>query len=190
MSRPFVKKSVNWKNKIFVLDNIILMWYNNHRKDHGSVAIRFTKKKSPQNGTLWGFFVNIKALQIPIKASAKFSLSKKYRIYTDWRKKGFYSLITKRKTAIHIPSALNVRRFAPHVYLPRIVVTNIKNKRNSHFIGLQTDLSRSVLLFECELRFLTYRYFAIAAIFGAARLRRFASAEATRDAVPLTPATL
>ena len=85
---------------------------------------------------------------------------------------------------------LNARRLAPHVYLPRIVVPNIKNKRNSHFIGLQTDLSRSVLLFECELRLLTYRYFTIAAIFGTVSLRCFASAEATRDAVPLTPATL
>ena len=37
-----------------------------------------------------------------------------------------------------------------------------QNKRNSHFLGLQTDLSRSVLLFECELRFFAYRYFAIA----------------------------
>ena len=37
-------------------------------------------------------------------------------------------------------------------FTPRIVVPNIKNKRNSHFIGLQTNLSRSVLLFECELR--------------------------------------
>ena len=73
-------------------------------------------------------------------------------------------LISKRRTAIHISSVLNARRLAPHVYLPRIVVSNIKNKRNSHFIGLQTDLSRSVLLFECELRCLTYRYFAIASI--------------------------
>ena len=59
--------------------------------------------------------------------------------------KEFYDLIAKRKSAAHIPSALNARRFAPHVYLPRIVVPNIKNKRNSHFIGIQTDLSRSVL---------------------------------------------
>ena len=29
--------------------------------------------------------------------------------------------------AIHIPSVLNARRFAPHVYLPRIAVPNIKN---------------------------------------------------------------
>ena len=67
--------------------------------------------------------------------------------------KEFYDLITKRNAAIHIPSALNARCIAPHVYLPRIVVPNIQNKRNSHFIGLQTDLSRSVVLFECELRF-------------------------------------
>ena len=85
---------------------------------------------------------------------------------------------------------LNARRFAPHVYLPRIVVPNIKNKRNSHFIGLQTDLSRSVLLFECELRCLTYRYFAITAMLDAVSLGYFASTEATRDSVPLTPATL
>ena len=61
--------------------------------------------------------------------------------------KVFHDLIYKRRTAIHIPSVLNVCRFAPHVYLPRIAVPNIKNKRNSHFIGLQTDLSRSVLPF-------------------------------------------
>ena len=79
--------------------------------------------------------------------------------------KVFHDLISKRKTTIHIPSVLNARRSAPHVYLPRIVVPNIKNKRNSHFIGLQTDLSRSVLPFLCELRLLTYRYFAIAASF-------------------------
>ena len=60
---------------------------------------------------------------------------------------------------------LNARRLAPHVYLPRIVVPNIKNKRNSHFTVLQTDLSRSVLLFKCELRLLTYRHFAIVANF-------------------------
>ena len=35
--------------------------------------------------------------------------------------KGFYDLIAKRKAAIYIPSALNARRLAPHVYLPRIV---------------------------------------------------------------------
>ena len=33
--------------------------------------------------------------------------------------KSFYSLIAKKP--IHIPSALNARHFAPHVYLPRIV---------------------------------------------------------------------
>ena len=43
--------------------------------------------------------------------------------------------------AIHITSVLNARRFAPHVYLPRIVVPNIKNKRNSHFILI---LDRSI----------------------------------------------
>ena len=64
--------------------------------------------------------------------------------------KVFHDLISKRRTTIHISSVLsvltvlNARRFAPHVYLPRIVVPNIKNKRNSHFIGLQTDFSRSV----------------------------------------------
>ena len=58
--------------------------------------------------------------------------------------KEFYDLTAKRKPAIHIPSVLNARRLAPHVYLPRIVVPNIKNKRNSHFMGLQTGLSRSV----------------------------------------------
>ncbi len=105
-------------------------------------------------------------------------------------KKEFYDLIVLRKNAIHIPSVLNARRIAPHVYLPRIVVPNIKNRRNSHFIGLQTDLSRSVLLFECELRLITYRYFAVATILDAFSLGYFASAEATRDAVPLTPATL
>ena len=47
--------------------------------------------------------------------------------------KEFYELIVKKAVA-HIPSALNARRFAPYVYLPRIVVPNIKNKRNSHFI--------------------------------------------------------
>ena len=104
--------------------------------------------------------------------------------------KEFYDLISKWKTAIHIPSALNARHFVPHVYLPRIVVPNIKNKRNSHFIGLQTELSHSVLLFKCELRLLAYRYFAIAAILGAVSLRCFASAEATRGAALLTPATL
>ncbi len=78
--------------------------------------------------------------------------------------KKFYDLIAKNKPDIHIPSVINVRRFAPNVYLPRIVVPNIKNGRNSHFIDLQTDLSRSVLLFECELRLLTYGYFAITAI--------------------------
>ena len=62
-------------------------------------------------------------------------------------KKEFYDLIAKRKTAAHIPLAINARHFVPHVYLPRIVVPNIKNKRNSHFIGLQTDLSLSVLPF-------------------------------------------
>ena len=67
--------------------------------------------------------------------------------------KVFHDLISKRRTPIHIPSALsvltvlNARCFAPNVYLPRIVVQNIRNKRNSHFIGLQTDLSRSVLPF-------------------------------------------
>ena len=61
--------------------------------------------------------------------------------------KVFYDLISKGRTAIHIPSVLNARRFAPHVYLPRIVVPNIKNKRNSHFTVLQTDFSRSVLPF-------------------------------------------
>ena len=85
---------------------------------------------------------------------------------------------------------LNARRFAPHVYLPRIVVPDIENKRNSHFIGLQTDLSRSVLLFECELRFLTYRYFAIAAMLGAVSLGYFASAEATKGFALWTPTTL
>ncbi len=64
--------------------------------------------------------------------------------------KVFHDLISKRRTTIHISSVLsvltvlNARRVAPHVYLPRIVVPNIKDKRNSHFIGLQTDLSRSV----------------------------------------------
>ena len=83
-------------------------------------------------------------------------------------------MIAKRKAAAHIPSAISARRFAPYVYLPRIVVPNIKNKRNSHFIGQQTDLSRSVLLFKCELRLLTYRYFAVAAILGAVSLGYFA----------------
>ena len=64
--------------------------------------------------------------------------------------KVFHDLISKSRTTIHISSVLsvltvlNARRFAPNVYLPRIVVPNIKNERNSHFIGLQTDLSRSV----------------------------------------------
>ena len=58
--------------------------------------------------------------------------------------KEFYDMIAKRKATAHIPSALNARRFAPYVYLPRIIVPNIKNKRNSHFIGLQIDLARSV----------------------------------------------
>ena len=88
--------------------------------------------------------------------------------------KRFYDLIVKMKTPFHILTVLNARRFAPNVYLPMIVVPDIKNKRNSHFIGLQTDLSRSVLLFECELRFLTYRYFTIAAILGAVSLGCFA----------------
>ncbi len=67
--------------------------------------------------------------------------------------KVFHDLISKRRTAIHIPSVLsvltvlNVRRLAPHVYLPRIVVPNIKNKRNSHFIGLQTDFITFCLTF-------------------------------------------
>ena len=61
--------------------------------------------------------------------------------------KKFYDLIAKRKTAAHIPSELSARHFVPHVYLPRIVVPNIKNKRNSHSIGLQTDLSLSFLPF-------------------------------------------
>ena len=73
-----------------------------------------------------------------------FSLSKKYSAFMQIDKKVFYDLISKRRTTTHISSVLNARRFAPHVYLPRIVVPNIKNKRNSHFIGLQTDLSRSV----------------------------------------------
>ena len=80
-----------------------------------------------------------------------FRLLKKYIAFMQIDEKEFYGLTAKKATA-HIPSVLNARRLAPHVYLPRIVVSNIKNKRNSHFVGLQTDLSRSVLLFECELR--------------------------------------
>ena len=99
-------------------------------------------------------------------------------------------MIAKRKNAAHIPLAINARHFVPHVYLPRIVVPNIKNKRNSHFIGLQTDLSRSVLLFECELRLLTYRYFAIAEIIDAVSLRYFALARATKGFALWTPTTL
>ena len=72
------------------------------------------------------------------------SLSKKHVAFMQIDEKVFHDLISKRRTAIHISSVLNARRFAPHVYLPRIVVPNIKDKRNSHFIGLQTDLSRSV----------------------------------------------
>ena len=72
------------------------------------------------------------------------SLLKKYIAFMQIDEKVFHNLISKRKTIVHISSVLNARRFAPHVYLPRIVVPNIKNKRNSHFIGLQTDLSRSV----------------------------------------------
>ena len=74
-------------------------------------------------------------------------MSKKYIAFMQIDEKRFYDLIIKRKPTIHIPSSINVSRFAPNVYLPRIVVPNIKNKRNSHFIGLQTDLSRSVLPF-------------------------------------------
>ena len=82
--------------------------------------------------------------------TAAVCLSKKYIAFMQINEKVFHDLISKRRTAIHIPSVLrvltvlNVRRLAPHVYLPRIVVPNIKNKRNSHFIGLQTDFSRSV----------------------------------------------
>ena len=94
-------------------------------------------------------------------------------------------MIAKRKAAAHIPSALSARRFAPHVYLPRIVIPNIKNKRNSHITGQQTDLSRSVLLFKCELRLLTYRYFAVAAILGAVSFGYFASAENDQGLCPL-----
>ena len=82
--------------------------------------------------------------------TAAVCLSKKYIAFMQIDEKVFHDLISKRRTTIHISSvlsvltALNVCRFAPHVYLPRIVVPNIKNKRNSHFIGLQTDFSRSV----------------------------------------------
>ena len=85
--------------------------------------------------------------------TAAVCLSKKYIAFMQINEKVFHDLISKRRTTIHIPSVLsvltvlNARRFAPHVYLPRIVVPNIRNKRNSHFIGLQTDLSRSVLPF-------------------------------------------
>ena len=67
----------------------------------------------------------------------RISLSKKYVAFMQIDEKVFHDLISKRRTAIHISSVLNARRFAPHVYLPRIVVPNIKNKRNSHFIGLR-----------------------------------------------------
>ena len=76
--------------------------------------------------------------------TAAVCLSKKYIAFMQIDEKVFHDLISKRRTTIHISSVLNARRFAPHVYLPRIVVPNIKNKRNSHFIGLQTDFSRSV----------------------------------------------
>ena len=79
--------------------------------------------------------------------AAAVCLSKKYVAFMQINEKVFHDLISKRRTTIHISSVLNVCRFAPHVYLPRIAVPNIKNKRNSHFIGLQTDLSRSVLPF-------------------------------------------
>ena len=79
--------------------------------------------------------------------TAAVCLSKKYVTFMQINEKVFHDLISKRRTAIHISSVLNARRFAPNVYLPRIVVPDIKNKRNSHFIGLQTDFSRSVLPF-------------------------------------------
>ena len=110
----------------------------------------------------------------------RLSLSKKYIAFMQIDEKVFHDFISKRKTTIHISSVLNARRFAPHVYLPRIVVPNIKNKRNSHFIGLQTDFSRSVLPFWCELRLLVVTDYAIAAQPLTVSLRYFASAEATK----------
>ena len=78
--------------------------------------------------------------------------------------KVFHDLISKRRTAIHISSVLNARRFAPHVYLPRIVVPNIKNKRNSHYIGLQTDfITFSFTFLNVNCAFLTVTNYAFAA---------------------------
>ena len=54
--------------------------------------------------------------------TAAVCLSKKYVAFMQINEKVFHDLISKRRTAIHIPSALNVCRFAPNVYLPRIVV--------------------------------------------------------------------
>ena len=79
-------------------------------------------------------------------------------------KKVFHDLISKRKTAIHIPSVLNARRFAPHVYLPRIVCFRKTELAQFTFMALRNLIYHiSFFIFGVNCAFLAYRYFAIAA---------------------------